>query len=182
MLQSLESGALKSNASKFREGASPWSSESPGALLSSRSQSSSSVPHRGSSFGSDLGAALSPLGATKDAEIKEEVLELLQTRPVLSVEAGKLFGDRGPQLPKAPSEPTMLRRLPQTQEALRSTPGQRPERKAETNEEARHRLASSQIDDNLSPEEVETIAKEAISQLKRNLEFDADRIGEDIWD
>jgi glycosyltransferase involved in cell wall biosynthesis len=42
--------------------------------------------------------------------------------------------------------------------ALRSTPGERPAQRSETGEEARHRLGGDQIDENLSPEEVEKIA------------------------
>jgi hypothetical protein len=70
----------------------------------------------------------------------------------------------------------------QAEVALRSTPGERPGRKAETNEEARHRLASGQVDDNLSPEEVDEIAREVIALLKRELELEAARSGGDEWD
>jgi hypothetical protein len=66
--------------------------------------------------------------------------------------------------------------------ALRSTPGERPAQRSETGEEARHRLGGDQIDENLSPEEVEKIAFEVIMQLKQALELDATRIGEDEWD
>ena len=63
-------------------------------------------------------------------------------------------------------------------EALRSTPGQRPQRKAETAEESRHRNAD-QSEDALSHEEVERIARDVINMLEREAEFDLDRFGED---
>lgn len=113
---------------------------------------------------------------------------------------GRLFGDRGPSVTLHTSsgrptsggasgggadgrvlvETAAARRAAES--ALRSTPGERPAQRAETGEEARHRLGSDQIDENLSPEEVEKIADEVITQLKRSLELDATRIGEDEWD
>jgi hypothetical protein len=114
---------------------------------------------------------------------------------------GRLFGDRGPSVTLRNSsgrpmsggvsggggadgrvlvETAAARRAAES--ALRSTPGERPAQRAETGEEARHRLGSDQIDENLSPEEVEKIADEVITQLKRSLELDATRIGEDEWD
>lgn len=101
--------------------------------------------------------------------------------------AGKLFGDRGPMIVPPPGAERTGRVLVETgaraaEVALRSTPGQRPGRKAETNEEARHRLASGQVDDNLSPEEVDEIAREVIALLKRELELEAARSGGDEWD
>jgi len=113
---------------------------------------------------------------------------------------GRLFGDRGPSVTLRTSsgrptsggasgggadgrvlvETAAARRAAES--ALRSTPGERPAQRAETGEEARHRLGSDQIDENLSPEEVEKIADEVITQLKRSLELDATRIGEDEWD
>ena len=99
---------------------------------------------------------------------------------------GRIFGDRGPQSVSKPS--TRASRLlvetgnkPASETALRSTPGQRPSRKAETGEEARHRLAS-QIDPSMSPEEVDKVARDVIDQLGQWLEFDAQRVGEDEWD
>ncbi|MBU0550901.1 hypothetical protein KJ940_05305 [Myxococcota bacterium] len=98
---------------------------------------------------------------------------------------GRLFGDRGPMAVSAPENHRVVvepgaRAV--AEQALRSTPGERPQRKAETNEEARHRLAGGQIDDHLSPEEVEAISEEVLDQLRRAMEFDATRIGEDEWD
>jgi hypothetical protein len=116
---------------------------------------------------------------------------LLVTPPTLS---GRLFGDRGPAVTvrtgaSSPAggghgrvmvETAVARRAAEA--ALRSTPGERPGQRTETGEEARHRLGGDQIDENLSPEEVEKIAFEVIMQLKQALELDATRIGEDEWD
>ena len=65
---------------------------------------------------------------------------------------------------------------------LKSEDGERPARQAETGEDARHRLAEGQIEESLSPEELDKIAHEVISQLKRQIELDAIRVGEDEWD
>lgn len=52
---------------------------------------------------------------------------------------------------------------------------------ASTTEEARHKNAE-QTDELLPPEEVERLATEVIDRIKRELEFDAARTGEDGWD
>lgn len=96
---------------------------------------------------------------------------------------GRLFGDRGPL---AVTPPTPAQRVyietgrAAGQQPLRST-GESGTPKAETDDEARHRLAS-QTEGDLSPEEIETIATEIISILRREQEFDASRFGEDEWD
>ena len=102
--------------------------------------------------------------------------------------AGTLFGDRGPRLLSARGTagdrgPVLVETGgPRAGVPLRSTPGERPKGKAETGEEARHRLAGDQIDDNLSPEEVDEIAQQVIQQVGYAQEFDAARIGEEEWD
>ncbi|MSP70991.1 MAG: hypothetical protein EXR76_02160 [Myxococcales bacterium] len=110
-------------------------------------------------------------------------------RPLQSASRGAtLFGDRGPRVTFNRSEVPGHRVMVETsarraaEVAQRSTPGERPERQAETNEEARHRQASDQIDGSLSPEDVDEIAREVVVLLKRELELDADRIGQDEWD
>lgn len=97
---------------------------------------------------------------------------------------GRLFGDRGPQSVQAPKVGRILvdTAARAAQQALASTPGQRPGRKAETNEESRHRLAEGQIDDELSPETVDQVAREVIESLRQLMEFEAARNGEDEWD
>jgi hypothetical protein len=52
---------------------------------------------------------------------------------------------------------------------------------ASTTEDARHKNAE-QTDELLPPEEVERLAAEVIDRIKRELEFDAARTGEDGWD
>ncbi|MCB9541203.1 MAG: hypothetical protein H6703_01985 [Myxococcales bacterium] len=64
---------------------------------------------------------------------------------------------------------------------LRSATGETPGRSAEKNEESRHRLAE-QMEGDLSPEEIEEIAEEVIGILRREVEFDMARLGEDEWD
>ena len=63
---------------------------------------------------------------------------------------------------------------------LRST-GQKGGGKAETGEAARHKLAG-QVDEDLSPEEVDEIAGDVIDRLRRLIEFEMTRLGEDEWD
>ncbi len=124
------------------------------------------------------------------SEASRELIEMqgadgASSRPA-PASSGRLFGDRGPASVSAPR--TKASRLlvevgnrPASGQAMRSTPGQRPARKAETGEEARHRLAS-QIDSSMSTEEVDRVARDVIDQLGRWLEFDAQRVGEDEWD
>ncbi len=105
-----------------------------------------------------------------------------QARPSMRL-PGSLFADRGPNitLGKPGMGPGRVMVDPSrsaSAEALRSTPGQRPQRKAETAEGARHRNAD-QSEDSLSPEEVERIARDVITMLEREAEFDLDRLGED---
>lgn len=135
--------------------------------------------------------AAQPRGGRTSALVDAAPSALLVTAPTLS---GRLFGDRGPAVtvrtgassPAAGGhgrvmvETAVARRAAEA--ALRSTPGERPAQRSETGEEARHRLGGDQIDENLSPEEVEKIAFEVIMQLKQALELDATRIGEDEWD
>jgi len=135
--------------------------------------------------------AAQPRGGRASALADAAPSALLVTAPTLS---GRLFGDRGPAVTvrtgaSSPSagghgrvmvETAVARRAAEA--ALRSTPGERPAQRSETGEEARHRLGGDQIDENLSPEEVEKIAFEVIMQLKQALELDATRIGEDEWD
>ena len=98
---------------------------------------------------------------------------------------GSLFGDRGPAglvAPDVHAKRVMVDPGARAAEqALRSTPGERPTRDTETSEEAQHRLAD-QVGEEISPEETERLAREIISRLKRELEFDAARMGDDAWD
>lgn len=98
---------------------------------------------------------------------------------------GSLFGDRGPAglvAPDVHAKRVMVDPGARAAEqALRSTPGERPTRDVETSEEAQHRLAD-QVGEEISPEETERLAREIISRLKRELEFDAARLGDDAWD
>ena len=89
----------------------------------------------------------------------------------------------GPQAP--PSRimvDTSQAAAPAPESVLRSTPGERPGQKAETTEESRHRLARNQVDDQLSDDEVDKIAEQVIYTLKREVEMDNYRYGEDEWD
>ena len=105
---------------------------------------------------------------------------------------GGLFGDRGPAVasdgpgPQAPPSRIMVdtgkAAAPAPESVLRSTPGERPGQKAETTEESRHRLARNQVDDQLSDDEVDKIAEQVIYTLKREVEMDNYRYGEDEWD
>jgi hypothetical protein len=98
--------------------------------------------------------------------------------------AGRLFGDRGPQAVTAPGRPRVLVETGSRaagDQPLRSTAGETPGRNAEKNEESRHRLAE-QMEGDLSPEEIDEIAEEVIGILRREVEFDMARLGEDEWD
>lgn len=97
---------------------------------------------------------------------------------------GSLFADRGPvvslsELQGGPSRVMVDTTARAEEHALRSTPGMRPDRKAETNEEARHRNAE-QSEDTLSPEEVDRIARDVIARLEKEAEADQDLFGEDF--
>ncbi|MEZ4433133.1 MAG: hypothetical protein R3F65_12035 [bacterium] len=96
---------------------------------------------------------------------------------------GSLFGDRGPQAVTAPGRPRVLVETGRAagDQPLRSATGETPGRSAEKNEESRHRLAE-QMEGDLSPEEIEEIAEEVIGILRREVEFDMARLGEDEWD
>ncbi|MCA9558273.1 MAG: hypothetical protein KC583_06870, partial [Myxococcales bacterium] len=98
--------------------------------------------------------------------------------------AGRLFGDRGPAsiTPPASSGRVMVEtgRASGGGEVLRST-GKKGGGKAKTGEAERHEKAD-QIDENLSPEEIETIAGDVIDRLRRIIEFEMTRLGEDEWD
>ena len=101
--------------------------------------------------------------------------------------AGRLFGGRGPRIAVseargADDAPALVETGGAAMGALKSTPGGRPQQKKETTEEARHRVAKEQIDENLSPEHEEQIAREVIQRLLRAQEFDLARIGEEEWD
>jgi hypothetical protein len=104
-------------------------------------------------------------------------------RPSIRLPGG-LFGDRGPLISVGPAGSQPSRVMIETgarmavEQALRSTPGQRPQQQSETAEEARHRNAD-QSEDSLSPEEIERIARDIITMLEREAEFDLDRLGED---
>lgn len=98
--------------------------------------------------------------------------------------AGRLFGDRGPQAVTAPGRPRVLVETGSRaagDQPLRSAAGETPGRNAEKNEESRHRLAE-QMEGDLSPEEIDEIAEEVIGILRREVEFDMARLGEDEWD
>ena len=134
---------------------------------------------------STFGAQSAALGAQSAALVAPTAA----ARPLQSASRGAtLFGDRGPRVTFNRAEVPGHRVMVETsgrraaEVAQRSTPGERPERQAETNEEARHRQASDQIDGSLSPEDVDEIAREVVVLLKRELELDADRIGQDEWD
>ncbi|MCB9549534.1 MAG: hypothetical protein H6706_27335 [Myxococcales bacterium] len=105
--------------------------------------------------------------------------------PMRASPGGHLFGDRGPAGLSAPdlhaSRVLVDPGARAAEQALRSTPGQRPQRGSETSEEAKQRL-SDQVGEELSPEETERLAREIIDRLKRELEFDAARLGDDAWD
>lgn len=98
--------------------------------------------------------------------------------------AGRLFGDRGPAsiTPPSSSGRVMVEtgRASGGGEVLRST-GKKGGGKAKTGEAERHEKAD-QIDENLSPEEIETIAGDVIDRLRRIIEFEMTRLGEDEWD
>ena len=112
---------------------------------------------------------------------------LIQTHPAAATQS--LFGNRGPQVsithPSTPAGRVLVETGTGGRAAdgiQRSQDGERPTRKAETGEDARHRLAEGQIEESLSPEEVDKIAHEVIATLKRQIELDAIRVGEDEWD
>ncbi|MFN3203002.1 MAG: hypothetical protein ACE366_31705 [Bradymonadia bacterium] len=150
-----------------------------------------------SGFAGQLPAALSGnsvsfsgSGSSKDAPAFTELPGGLNMPPVL---LGGLFGDRGPSIgsgdpamPPAPPSRIMVdtghASQPSPESVLRSTPGERPNSKAETSEESRHRLARNQVDDQLSDEEVDKIAEQVIYTLKREVEMDNTRYGDDEWD
>lgn len=67
------------------------------------------------------------------------------------------------------------------QQALRKGNDTLQVSQASTTEESRHKNAE-QTDELLPPEEVERLAAEVIDRIKRELEFDAARTGEDGWD
>ena len=67
------------------------------------------------------------------------------------------------------------------QQALRKGTDTVQTSQATTTEEARHKN-SEQTDELIPPEEVERLAAEVIDRIKRELEFDAARMGEDGWD
>jgi hypothetical protein len=98
---------------------------------------------------------------------------------------GKLFGDRGPLQVKPPRDkPRVLVDTGKTEslsEAMLRSTGAEMGGKPETSEKARHRLAS-QTEEDLSPEEIEQIAEEVITMLRRESEFDRLRLGDDEWD
>lgn len=109
--------------------------------------------------------------------------------PATPTQSQPLFGNRGPNVtittPSAPASRVMVdtgARRAGGSGPLKSEDGERPARQAETGEDARHRLAEGQIEESLSPEELDKIAHEVISQLKRQIELDAIRVGEDEWD
>lgn len=109
--------------------------------------------------------------------------------PTTPTQSQPLFGNRGPNVtittPSAPASRVMVdtgARRAGGSGPLKSEDGERPTRQAETGEDARHRLAEGQIEESLSPEELDKIAHEVISQLKRQIELDAIRVGEDEWD
>jgi hypothetical protein len=109
--------------------------------------------------------------------------------PTTPTQSQPLFGNRGPNVtittPSAPASRVMVdtgARRAGGSGPLKSEDGERPARQAETGEDARHRLAEGQIEESLSPEELDKIAHEVISQLKRQIELDAIRVGEDEWD
>lgn len=96
---------------------------------------------------------------------------------------GRLFGDRGPQALTTPGRPRVLVETGSHAAGgpMRSAAGETPGRSAETNEQSRHRLAE-RMEGDLSPEEIEEIAEEVIEMLRREVEFDMARLGEDEWD
>lgn len=122
------------------------------------------------------------------APIADEPRALVQ--PQSAPQRQPVFGQRGPSVTvhtaAAPAAPRVMVETGARRSGgagpLRSTDGERPARQAETGEQARHRLAEGQIEESLSPEEVDKIAHEVISQLKRQIELDAIRVGEDEWD
>ena len=61
--------------------------------------------------------------------------------------------------------------------SIKAELGKRPE----TADQVRHRL-SGETEGDLSPEEVEEIADEVISMLRREAEFDRLVLGDDEWD
>lgn len=128
-------------------------------------------------------AALGPLG-----QLVRQNAASMGSRSVevpMRASTGSLFGDRGPAGLVAPdvhaSRVLVDPGARAAEQALRSTPGERPARDSETSEEAKHRL-SDQVGEELSPEETERLAREIIDRLKRELEFDAARMGDDAWD
>lgn len=121
--------------------------------------------------------------APRPASAMARRAEPAKVRPSMRL-PGSLFADRGPSISVGSHEGGAARVMVDTgaraaEQALRSTPGQRPERKAETNEEARHRNAE-QSEDSLSPEEVERIARDVIARLEKEAEADRDLFGEDF--
>jgi hypothetical protein len=131
-------------------------------------------------FGGPVGALFSP-----NSEVRPSMARRSAPSARSSIRLpGGLFGDRGPSVSVGPGGAHASRVMIETgartavEQALRSTPGQRPQRGAETAESARHRNAD-QSEDSLSPEEIERIARDIITTLEREAEFDLDRLGED---
>jgi hypothetical protein len=157
-------------SARLRPSASATGGGTPGALATPVAQGASSAGRPQVSAGDDARALVQPQSPP-------------QSQP--------LFGNRGPTVSvlsaNAPTHGRVMvepgsRGAPRAAGPLRSTDGERPARQAETGEQARHRLAKGQIEESLSPEEVDKIAHEVISQLKRQIELDAIRVGEDEWD
>lgn len=101
---------------------------------------------------------------------------------------GSLFGGRSasPVTLEAPQDgdarPALIRPGEHAaRQALRKGNDVVQASQATTTEEARHKN-SEQTDELIPPEEVERLAAEVIDRIKRELEFDAARMGEDGWD
>ncbi len=113
-----------------------------------------------------------------------DVGQLVAAAMIREAPGGRLFGDRGPLAvtPPGPASRVYIETGKQAsgEQPLRST-GESAGSKPETNTEARHRLAS-QTEGDLSPEELDQLATEVITQLRRELEFEGARFGEDEWD
>lgn len=113
-----------------------------------------------------------------------DVGQLVAAAMIREAPGGRLFGDRGPLAvnPPGPASRVYIEtgKRASGDQPLRST-GESAGPRTDTNDDARHRLAS-QTEGDLSPEELERIADEVISQLRRELEFEGSRFGEDEWD
>ena len=98
---------------------------------------------------------------------------------------GKLFGDRGPAQVKAPQDKSRVMvdigQAEQLTEAMMRSTGAELSQRPETADQVRHRLAGDTEGD-LSPEEIEQIADEVITMLRREAEFDRLILGDDEWD